>query len=163
VIVRSTILIAPGEAQSMASGAAEDRSITAFGFDAGTWVQDPATAQEMLDWLTNQTATAEPVIPNVGVKPDLARQLGDIVVVTDEVTRLRSKALVTATRIAGSNTGYTQQLTMALLAETFRSLDAYCAAAGISTFDQLDAKLAADGVATFDQLDAWCRTNLVTY
>lgn len=163
VIVRSTILIAPGEAQSMASGAAEDRSITAFSFDAGTWVQDPATAQEMLDWLTNQTATAEPVIPNVGVKPDLARQLGDIVVVTDEVTRLRSKALVTATRIAGSNTGYTQQLTMALLAETFRSLDAYCAAAGISTFDQLDAKLTVEGITTFDQFDAWCRTNLVTY
>lgn len=163
LIVRSTILIAPGDAQSMASGVAENRSITAFSFDAGTWVQDPATAQEMLDWLTNQTATAEPVIPNVGVKPDLARQLGDIVVVTDEMTQLRSKALITATSLSGNNAGHAQQLTMALLAETFRSFDAYCAAKGISTFDQLDAKLTTDGVATFDQFDAWCRINLVAY
>lgn len=163
LILRSTLQVAPGEQITVASGNPEARSISPFSFDAGMWVQTPDMAQEMLDWLTSQTAQPEPTIPGVGVKPDLARQLGDIVVVTDETTQLRSKALITAVHLSGSSSGYTQNVTMALLAETFRSLDAYTVAQGVSTFQDIDTALATADVQTFTQFDAWCRKNLVTY
>lgn len=163
LILRTTLQVAIGDELTVSAGKPESSSITPFTFSAGSWVQDAVTAQEMLGWLASQTAQAEPTIPGVGVKPDLTRQLGDIVVVTDDFTQLRSKALITGAAVSGDHAGYQQHLTMALLAETFRSLDAWCLAKKITTFTGLDAALASAGVVTFDDFDAWCRAELVTY
>jgi len=163
LILRTSLQVQPGEVQTITSGASEAAAITPFDFDCAQWVQDTATAQEMLDWLTSQTQNAQPVIRDVRIRPDVARQLGDIVVVTDEVTGLRSKALLTSTRLEGDHTQLGQSITAALLTDVFRDFDAWCQAHHIDTFDDLDLYLAGIGVDTFDDFDRWAATAFVDY
>lgn len=163
LILRTSLQVQPGEVQTITSGASEANALTPFDFDCGQWVQDAATAQEMLDWLTSQTQIAQPVIKDVNIVPDLARQLGDIVVITDEVTGLRSKALLTSTGISGDSSVLSQTVTAALLADVFRDFDAWARAEGIDTFDDLDLRLAELGIDTFDDFDRWASSAFVNY
>lgn len=155
LILRTTLHVAPGEPETIATGISDARAINPLQIDAGGWVQDPDTAHLMLNWLTGQTERAQATVNQVRVKPDLARQLGDVIRLTDHHTNLLSKALVTGVSNAGDSSGYTQHLDLALLDVTFTEWDAWMQAQGINTFDALDAWMQAQGINTFTAFDEW--------
>lgn len=159
--VRTSLSVEPGEPETIASGVGSSDSVNMMTFDAGTWVQDAATAQDFLTWLTSQTTAPTAVIGSVRVKPDLRRQLGDVVIVTDEHTELQAKALISGIRLSGDSSGYTQHLTLALLDLTFLDLDAWANRQSITTFAELDRALSLAGVVTFDDFTAWADLNLI--
>jgi hypothetical protein len=162
LIIRGRLLATPGEPVTISSGLAEDVAVNALDVDLGSYVQDDATAQEMLAWITGMVTAPLPVLEDVEVVPDLRRQLGDVVTVVDpDHTGVRSKALVVGVRNAGRVGSLTQQLRLAVLDPTFNDLDRYLAAQGVVTFDDLDAHLDAVGVVDFDDLDAYLSTALV--
>lgn len=173
LILRSSLQVQPGEQQSVEWGAAEDRAIQPFTFDAGQWVQDRATALELLDWLNSQMAKPLPSIPSVSVKPDLARQLGDVIVLTEakqdtlpgdpEHIPLKTKALITGISLSGDAGGYDQALSLALLGVTFGDFDRWGTNLypGAKTFAAFDAWLVSQGILTAAQLDAYFERALV--
>lgn len=160
--LRSPYAARPGQLVTIASGLTEDVAVNALDVDLGSYVQDDATAQEMLAWITGMVTAPLPVLEDVEVVPDLRRQLGDVVTVVDpDHTGVRSKALIVGVRNAGRVGSLTQTLRLAVLDPTFNDLDRYLAAAGVVTFNDLDAHLDAVGVVTFDDLDAYLSTALV--
>lgn len=157
LIIRTNRHVAPGETQSISSGASESNSITPLSINAGEWVQDAAVAQEILNFARSQTARAQAVLPRVRVKPDLARQLGDIVRLTDGHTDLVSKAIITGIHLTGGEAGYEQRLDLGLLDPVFTDFDKTLTAQEITTFEQLEALLISAGVSTFEEFDEWLR------
>lgn len=155
LILRTNLHIQPGEPVVISSGVPEAVAVAALEVDAGAWVQDASTAQEILSWLTGQTSRAQATLAQVRVKPDLARQMGDTIRLTDGHTGLRSKALVTGVSLAGGPEGYTQSLDLALMDVIFADFDTYCIDNGIITFADLDAFCIANNLNTFAELDAW--------
>lgn len=155
LIVRTSRHVAPGEPEILAAGVPERSAVSPLTIDAGVWVQDVEAAQELLSFARSQTARAQATLNRVRVKPDLGRQLGDIIKLTDGRTELSSKAIITGVHLAGDSSGYQQELDMCLLDNTFQDLDQTLAAPQISTFANLDAHLTALGIKTFDQLDDW--------
>lgn len=166
LILRSTRHVAPGEQMTISAGADEAMAVNGFDFDCGGWVQDAARAQSMLDWLWAQMSFPLGVIPSVSVKPNLARQLGDIITITEEKLApdhvpLKSKALVTGMDLDADGGGYTQTLSLALLAVTFHDFDVWGIGNAVETFEQFDARLSAAGISTFEQFDLWASRVLV--
>lgn len=155
LILRTGFHVAPGEPVSISSGVSEEAALNTLSVDLGQWVQDPAMAQEILAWITSQTSRAQAVLPQVRVKPDLARQLGDVFRITDGATGLRAKALVTGVSLSGDATGYTQNLDLSLLAVVFADFDRWCVENNVTTFGDLDNLFIANGLATFGQFDEW--------
>lgn len=153
VILRTSLQVLPGEPVTISSGADETEALNPLSIDAGAWVQDAGTANLMLSWAASQTARAQAVITQVRVKPDLTRQLGDVIKLTDGHTGLVAKAIITGTNSSGDHSGYTQHLDLALLGVTFSDFDNWCQNQGILTFKQLDDWCVARGITTFDQLD----------
>ncbi|RII41870.1 hypothetical protein DWB68_10105 [Galactobacter valiniphilus] len=168
LIARTSIQVVAGEPETVEWGAPEDAALSEFRFDAGQWVQDSTTANEMLTWLVSQFQAQQPTLDQVKVKPDLARQLGDIIVLTEEKRSeehkpLKSKGLVTGISLSGSAGEITQTLDVALLTDVFRDFDAWCQANSVETFDQLNTALANAGVNSFDDFDRWASATLVDY
>lgn len=160
LILRSQLKVSAGEQQTLEWGVTKEQATNPFSFDAGQWVQDAETAQEQLNWLASQMQQAQATIDQVNVKPNLARQLGDIVVLTEEQLSpdhkpLKSKALITGSDLDGDANGYTTTLNLALLGVTFYDLDEWLIREGITTFGQLDTRLQSLGITTFGDLDAW--------
>lgn len=155
LIVRTSRHVAPGEPETLAAGVPEVSAASPLTIDAGAWVQDVEAAQELLSFARSQTARAQATLNRVRVKPDLARQLGDIVRLTDGLTELSSKAIITGVHLSGNNGGYRQELDMCLLDNTFLDLDQIAADLQFSTFSQLDAHLSSLGITTFNQFDDW--------
>ena len=156
--LRTSVHVAPGEPVTVEQGLAEDDAIAPLSIDCGSAVQDHATAVELCAWLEGQTRVALPTIGDVRVKPDLRRQLGDIVRITDGITTLDSKAIIVGVNLSGDSNGYTQIVKLALLAPTFLDFDDWLESNGITTFAQLDDWIAAQGITTFAQLDGWLDT-----
>ena len=104
-----------GEPLTVSRGAPSDVARSPLTYDLGTWVQDDATAREILDWLTGTTSEPLPTLERVRVVPDAARQLGQIVKVEDRTTSLVAKALITGISMAGSDGSLTQHLDLAIL------------------------------------------------
>lgn len=168
IVARTSRQVTAGEPETVEWGAAEDASLSEFRFDAGQWVQDSTTANEMLTWLVSQFQAQQPTLDQVKVKPDLARQLGDIIVLTEEKRSeehkpLKSKGLVTGISLSGSAGEITQTLDVALLTDVFRDFDSWCQANSVETFDQLDSALSAANVNTLDDFDRWAAPTLVDY
>ena len=163
VILRTSLQVQPGEPQVLEWGQPEDKAIQPFDFDCGQWVQDASTAQAMLAWLVDQLRSPLPTITQVRIIPDLRRQLGDIVTLTDTESGLKAKALITGTSISGNANGYQQTLSLAILSVTMDDFDRFAVATGLLTFDQLDTWLTSKGLLTFDQADAWLGPNLPDY
>ena len=168
IIMRTSLQVQAGEVETVDWGAPEEKARAPFVFEAGQFVQDATTAGEMLTWLVSQVQTAQPTMDQVRVKPDLARQLGDIVVLTEEKRTvehvpLKTKALITGLGLSGSAGSIEQTLNLALLADTFRDFDVYCQAKSINNFSELDAHLASLNINTFDELDRWASTEFVDY
>ncbi|GAA0188014.1 hypothetical protein [Glutamicibacter creatinolyticus] len=159
LILRSSLHVRPGESETIDAGASETVAESQFGFDAGQWVQDAATAQEMLSWLSAQTRTPGATISEVRVRPNLSRQLGDIITLTDAGSELNAKALITGVRLQGGPDGVEQRLNLALLDVTFADWDEYNQTHGLSSFYRLDQHLANLGINTFAKLDAWITAN----
>lgn len=160
LILRTTLKISAGEQETIEWGEPAETALNPFQFDAGQWVQDADTARSMLDWLASQMQTAQAVIEQVNVKPNLARQLGDIVLLTENQLTpdhkpLKTKALITGSDLDGDANGYTTTLNLAMLAVTFGDVGEWAAANSVTTFGNLDTKLTSLGLTTFDQLDAW--------
>lgn len=142
-----------GEALTVSRGTSADTARSVLTYDLGTWVQDSATAREILDWLAGTTSEPLPTLTGVRVVPDVSRRLGQIVKVTDRTTALASKALITGISMSGSDGSLTQNLDLAILATTFNDVDTWLNREGLTTFDLLDARLTALGLTTFDKLD----------
>ena len=159
--LRTSVHVEPGEQESVSDGLPESLATTPFSFDAGAWVQSPIVAQEMLAWLRSQTASPNAVVSDVRVVPDLSRQLGDTVIIRDELTALTSKAIITGVGLNGSHDGYEQRLTFALLERSFSDLDKWVTANSVATFADLDAALNALGITTFQGLEEWLSANLL--
>lgn len=155
LILRTSLLVTPGEPVMISAGASEAVAVNPLSVDAGAWVQDEVTASSMLGWISGQTSRAQATIDQVRVKPDLGRQLGDVFRITDEITGLRSKAIITGVSLAGTNSGYTQLLDIALLDLIFEDFDTWCRQNRIDTFQQLDDWLATNNIVTFQQFDDW--------
>lgn len=155
LILRTSLHIQPGEPVTASSGADDEQALNPLSVDAGGWVQDNNTAQEMLEWLTSQTARAKATVNQVRVKPDLGRQLGDVVLLKDAHTELRSKALITGVHLSGDAGSYTQSLDFALLDVVFADYDRWMENNGLDYVYQLDDWLALQGFTTFDQFDEW--------
>lgn len=160
--LRTSVHVEPGEQETVSDGLPEASASSPFSFDAGAWVQSPAVAQEMLAWLRSQTGSPNAVVSDVRVAPDLSRQLGDTIIIRDEITELTSKAIVTGVSLSGSHEGYEQRLTFALLERSFADLDKWTTANGLATFADLDAALSALGITTFQGFEEWLSTNLLS-
>lgn len=159
LILRSSLHVRPGETETIDAGASETVAESQFGFDAGQWVQDAGTAQEMLSWLSAQTRTPGATISEVRVRPNLSRQLGDIITITDAGSELNAKALITGVRLQGGPDGVEQRLNLALLDVTFADWDEYNRTHDLSSFYRLDQHLTNLGINTFAKLDAWITSN----
>lgn len=155
LILRCSLHIAPSEPATIASGVAEDDAASPLSVDAGAWVQNLDAAQRMLDWLTGQTQTAKPTLNQVAVKPNLARQIGDVIRLTDGHTGLRAHAIITGITLDGGPDGYTQNLDVTLLDVVFSDFDNWLEANSIVTFADFDAWLAANTITDFAQFDDW--------
>lgn len=155
LILRTSLLVQPGEVVTVDGGKPEDESISELSIDARGWVQDASTAQQMHAWLTSQTARARAVLPSVRVKPDLAREIGDVIRITDGHSGLRSKAIISGITLSGGSDGYQQHLDLSLLDVVFDDLDRLFDAESIVTFGELDAWLSGNNINTFGQLDEW--------
>lgn len=150
--LRANLLARPGEAQTVAFGASAEAARSPLTVDAGAYVQDEAFAEILATWVWSQVQSASATVERVRVVPHLGRQIGDVIVLTDGITELRSKAIITGVHNAGSAGGYTQHLDLALLDVTFDDLDVLLA---IATFNTLDARWAG---LTFAALDEWIDT-----
>lgn len=157
LILRTTLHVAPGEEETISSGASESGAVNPLQIKAGAWVQDPDTAHLMLNWITGQTERAQVTVNQVRVKPNMARQLGDIIRMTDQHTNLLSKAVITGITLAGDHNSYTQHLDLALLDLTFAEWDSWMRAKQINTFAELDAWMQANQIDTFTAFDTWGR------
>lgn len=155
LIVRTSLHVISSEPVTISTGATEENAINPLSVETGAWVQDDLAAQEILAWVTAQTTKAQAVIPQVRVKPDLARQLGDVIRLTDGHTGLLTKAIVAGVSLAGDGTGYSQQLDLALLALVIADLDRWCETSRIDTFADFDSWCIANNMNTFSQLDDW--------
>lgn len=155
LILRTKTHIAPGEETTVSIGASEDTAISPLSVPAGGWVQDADTALSLCAWIAGQTSYAQATIERVRVKPDLARQLGDVIRLTDGHTNLLSKALITGIGLAGDGSGYTQHLDLALLDITFHEWDQWMAVRSINTFAELDLFLQRESLNTFEAFDEW--------
>ncbi|WP_394161558.1 hypothetical protein [Galactobacter valiniphilus] len=149
VILRTSLQVQPGETQKLEWGQPEDKALNPFDFDSGQWVQDATTAQAMLAWLVDQLRSPLPTITQVRIIPDLRRQLGDIVTLTDEDSGLKAKALIIGISLEGDAGGYTQRLTLAILSVTYSDVKRWAKAQGITTYGQLKAHLVANGATTY--------------
>lgn len=156
LIVRTSLQVAPGEPVTVEQGADEDDAIAPLSIDCGSAVQDHATAVELCAWLEGQTRVALPTIEQVRVKPDLRRQIGDIIQLTDGLTSLSTKAIITGINISGGPDGYTQIMNLSMLTTTFQDMDAWLA--DYATFAAWDAWMTAQNITTFTQLDSWIDT-----
>lgn len=155
LILRTGFHVVPGEPVSLSSGASEEAARNPLPIDLGQWVQDPAVAQDILSWVTSQTSRVQATIQQVRVKPDMARQLGDVVRLTDGHTGLRAKALITGISLSGDASSYTQTLDLALLAVVFADFDRWAVENNVATFADLDALFVARDLTTFAQFDEW--------
>lgn len=155
LILRTSLRVTPGEESTISTGADEEDSLAPLQINASAWVQSNTTAQEISEWVSSQTSRAQATVEQVRVKPDLARQLGDLIRLTDGHTGLRSKAIITGVSLSGDENGYSQHLDLGLLDLTFGDLDRQLASMGIHTFAHLDSWLASSNINTFDQFDDW--------
>lgn len=155
LILRAKIHIAPGEEATVTIGASEDAAANSLSIPAGSWVQDAETARLLCAWAAGQSNFAQATIDQVRVKPNLARQLGDVIRLTDGHTNLLSRALITGIILDGDESGYTQRLDLALLDITFHEWDQWMAAHGINTFADLDRFLQRESLNTFEAFDEW--------
>lgn len=155
LILRTSLHIAPGEPETISHGPAIEDALNPISLDAGAWVQDATAAQRILDWLVGQTATAKAVINSVRVKPDLSREIGDVIRLTDGHTGLRTEAIISGITLAGDSTGYTQHLDLALLDVAYQDFDAWLERESITTFADFDTWLTANNITTFEDFDQW--------
>ena len=136
LIVRANLSARAGETVSLSAGASEEVATSPLTVDLGAWVQRHADAQAVLDWIWSQVQEPRATIQGVRVKPNLARQIGDIVRITDDTTTLSSKALVSGVHLTGSHGQYEQTLDLVLLDVTFYDLTQHLAG---KTFAQVSA------------------------
>ena len=155
LILRTSLYVQTGEVESVASGMSERASLSQLSLDAGPWVQDRDDAAELVAWAAAQTSHAQATINSVRVAPDLCRQLGDVIRITDRWTGLRSKAIVTGVHLSGDETGYEQRLDLALLAALINDFDKWSVSNGINTFADLDSWFATQGMSSFNDFDEW--------
>lgn len=158
VVLRTSLQVQPGEVEQLAWGQPEDKAVTPFDFDCGQWVQDATVAQQMLAWLVDQMRSPLPTITQVRIIPDLRRQLGDIVRLTDTESGLKAKALITGVSLDGGDGSYTQRLTLAILSVTYDDALRWMKAQGINTYDKLKAYFTTNGLTTYDKVkEHWSR------
>lgn len=162
LILRTTLFVEPGETQTVSWGRPEEDAENTFEFNAGQWVQEPSVASTMLTWLSAQLETPNAVVGDVRVSPNLARQIGDIILLVDASSDLRVKALIIGIDLAGDSTGYSQSLRLAILDYTFSDFDSWANSAGVVTFDDFDNAVAAAGITTFDEFESWLRRQSYT-
>jgi hypothetical protein len=134
LIVRANLSARAGESVTLTAGAREDDAVTPLDIGLGAWVQRYADAQQILDWVWSQVQEPRATIQGVRVKPSLARQLGDIIRITDSQTSLSAKALISGISLTGSAGQYEQTLDLVLLDVTFYDLSQNF---GSKTFAQL--------------------------
>jgi len=134
LIIRANLTARDGENVTIAAGATEASAANPLDVDLGAWVQRYTDAQQILDWIWSQVQEPRATIQGVRVKPSLARQLGDIVRITDGQTGLSSKALISGISLTGSPGQYEQTLDLVLLDITFYDLSQNF---GAKTFAQL--------------------------
>lgn len=151
--LRTSVQVAPGETASVEQGLGEEDAIAPLSVDCGASVQDHATAVELCAWLEGQTRVALPIIEQVRVKPNLRRQLGDVIRLKDGISSLSTKAIVTGITLGGDALGYSQSLDLALLTTTFVDIDNWLE--DHATFASWDAWITEAGIPTFYQLDSW--------
>lgn len=156
--LRSSVQIIPGEEEAIGTGKSELAAINPLSIGAGQWVQDPITAHSILGWVSGGTEIAQATIDDVRVKPDLGRQLGDVVRLRDAATGLLTKAIITGVTNEGDSSGYSQRLGLALLDLTFEDLGAYLESRGIDTFMKLDQFMQTNQLDTFTKFDVWGHT-----
>lgn len=162
LILRTALHVRPGEQQTLEWGAPITQAMNPFTFDAGQWVQDTTQANQMLAWLADQLANPLPTITQVRMQPDLRRQLGDMVTLTDTGNGLKAKALIVGLDISGDKDGYQQSLSLAILAVTYDDAARWAAANGITTYDQLQAWFVTNGHATYDKVQTALAQGLAT-
>lgn len=150
---RSYMRVTQGEPRVLAWGLPESQARAPFTLDCGAWVQDEATAREILQWLAGTLSQPLPVLTGVRVVPDMARRLGSIVKVSDRTTALTAKAIITGIDTSHSPGSLEQRLDLTILSTTFDDVDTWLTREGLTTFDALDARLTALGLDTFDKLD----------
>lgn len=134
LILRANLSARAGETVTLTAGAQEDASTAPLDIDLGAFVQRYADAQQILDWTWSQVQEPRATIEGVRVKPSLARQLGDIIRITDSQTALSAKALISGISLTGSAGQYEQTLDLVLLDVTFYDLSQN---SGAKTFAQL--------------------------
>ena len=142
-----------GEPIALSRGLPADTARSPLTYDLGTWVQDDATAREILDWLAGTTSEPLPTLTGVRVVPDVSRRLGQIVKVADRATALAAKALIAGVSMSGADGSLTQTIDLTILSTTFDDIDTWLTREGLTTFDLLDARLTDLGLTTFDKLD----------
>lgn len=155
LILRARVYVVPGEEATVAIGASEESAMNSLTIPAGSWVQDAETARQLCAWAAGQSEFAQATVDQVRVKPNLARQIGDVIRLTDGRTNLLSKALITGVSLSGDGSGYSQRLDLALLDITFHEWDQWMATRGINTFGELDAFLQRESLNTFEAFDEW--------
>lgn len=154
---RARIHVQPGADVTISRGLPETKAQRPLQINAGSWVQDDTTAQQIADWLESQSAMPLPTIPPVRVIPDASRRLGDVGRVRiDSIGDHEAvvfKALITSIDNSQSAGTYEQRIGFTILGVTFDDWQRWGEANGITTFDQLQAALSH--LTTFDALDHW--------
>lgn len=165
LILRTSLQVQPGEAQTLSWGAEESKATTPFEFECGQWVQEPLVAQQMLSWLVSQMQESLPTLPQVRVVPDLRRQLGDIIRLTEGpvVDPLKTKGIIVGVSMSGTWSGYQQRITVALLSNTYADLKRALIALSIRTYDEFKTYLAVNQLLTYQAFKEHAQRVLVDY
>lgn len=108
----------PTEGRVLSWGASESTARSPYSHDLGAWVQDDAAAVEVLQWLAGTLSQPLPVLRGVRVVPDMDRRLGTICVLTDPVTGMRAKCLISGIDTSHAPGELSQRLDLTVLYTT---------------------------------------------
>lgn len=135
----------------LAWGADEYGAVNPLSVDFGRLVQTVADAQVLLDRIVSRVRYARWRINSVAVRPDIRREIGDLVWVNFPEEGLSAKALVTSVSVAGEPGGISQTVDLAILRPLIRDFDeAWEAALPGATVADFNALWAGKTIADFN-------------
>ncbi|GAA2242508.1 hypothetical protein GCM10010401_14280 [Rarobacter faecitabidus] len=117
LVLRAEVSATAGEQIEVAAGVGEAVARSPLQVDMGAW-GDPVTAARALTWLSSQASRARWTVTGVERPADFREQLGDVLILADEETDLRVKALITGIEWTGSAVGIKQRDSYAVLGVT---------------------------------------------
>lgn len=124
LVLRARRLVTSGQPLTLAAGLSADDAVNTLPLNLQPWVQDTAAAQDILGWAKAQTERPLPVLQQVSIRPNAARQIGDVVALIDTLeSGLDSKVMLSSLTTSVAPGSFKQDADLTLLDPTFYDLD----------------------------------------